>query len=731
MSFNADQLFNLLPAVHRLRDAEQGGGALKSLIAIIADQVAVLESELDQLEDNYFVETAAPWVLPYLGDLLGMTGLGGIGHTHQLAPRAEIANTIAYRRRKGTAAVLEQLARDATGWPSAAVEFFQRLATTQHVNHVRPKNRSWLSLRNAKALEFLDTPFEDASRTIEVRRIQPGLGKWNIPNIGIFLWRLQAYSHTRSPLASAHLGDDRHFRFHPLGLDVPLCLNPATETEIAHLAEPKNVPLELTRRLLTGERLRLGSTLVEPPQFHPDAQFYGMDSESSLLVELPGTNPGDPPTPISSRDILVCNLHDVHDAILPGNPIVRWGHDETNLPGKKFDGKILLDPARGRIVFPGSQTVAPLATFYTLFPADLGGGEYARTGSFDRDSSATRLVSQLQPPPASQGNSTIAAAITSTTSGNQIIEITDSGNYVEKIPELVATGRSLELRAADGSRPVVTLGQPLLIGGDANGSVTLNGLLLTGAAMEADGVMPAKAPIEVLDQLAHVRLRHCTVLPGLIIQASGELDTSVQRLPALTLNSPNCEVEIENCILGPILAGPDARVTLKNCIVDAGSASQLALGSTGKEPGGTWRIEKCTIIGNVDVRVIELASNSIFLGTSVTAAHRQEGCVRFSWLEKSARVPRRHKCLPRDEIEPLTNIDLNDIRPLFSALQYGKSSYCQLHLLCPEPILRGADDDSEQGVYHDLFQMQRQAQLQARLQEYLRFGLEAGVFYVT
>jgi hypothetical protein len=202
MSFDAEKLYSLLPAVHRVRDAESGG-ALRALVGIIADQVSVLEEELDQLEDNYFVETAAPWALPYLGDLLGTTGIGGAGRTNQLAPRAEIANTIAYRRRKGTAAVLEQLARDATGWPAAVVEFFQRLATTQHLNHVRPTNRSWVSVRSAKALEFIGLPFEEASRTVEVRRIEEGLGKWNIPNIGIFLWRLQAYYRTRVFIRSA------------------------------------------------------------------------------------------------------------------------------------------------------------------------------------------------------------------------------------------------------------------------------------------------------------------------------------------------------------------------------------------------------------------------------------------------------------------------------------------------------------------------------------------------
>jgi hypothetical protein len=32
--------------------------------------------------------------------------------------------------------------------------------------------------------------------------IEPARGKWNIPNVGLFLWRLGAYKLTRSPLVA-------------------------------------------------------------------------------------------------------------------------------------------------------------------------------------------------------------------------------------------------------------------------------------------------------------------------------------------------------------------------------------------------------------------------------------------------------------------------------------------------------------------------------------------------
>ncbi|MCK6494627.1 MAG: hypothetical protein L6Q34_14485, partial [Nitrospira sp.] len=82
----------------RIRDAARGG-PLRALLTVIAEQVDVLEADLRQLYDDQFIETCADWVVPYLGDLVGCRQLHGV--TPAVAsPRAEVANTIAYRRRK-------------------------------------------------------------------------------------------------------------------------------------------------------------------------------------------------------------------------------------------------------------------------------------------------------------------------------------------------------------------------------------------------------------------------------------------------------------------------------------------------------------------------------------------------------------------------------------------------------------------------------------------------------
>ena len=92
-------------------------------------------------------------------------------------------------------------------------------------------------------------------------------------------------------------------------------------------------------------------------------------------------------------------------------------------------------------------------------------------------------------------------------------------------------------------------------------------------------------------------------------------------------------------------------------------------------------------------------------------------------MPEGSLVPRRFHCLP-DAEHP-------DVQPQFTSLRYGDPGYAQLRPASGKAILQGADDEGEIGVMHALFQPQREANLRIRLDEYLRFGLHAGIFYVT
>ena len=73
-----DRLYKLLPAVYRMRDADQKY-PLQALLRVIAEQVNVVEDDVQQLYENWFIETAEDWVVPYIADLIGYRPVSDAG----------------------------------------------------------------------------------------------------------------------------------------------------------------------------------------------------------------------------------------------------------------------------------------------------------------------------------------------------------------------------------------------------------------------------------------------------------------------------------------------------------------------------------------------------------------------------------------------------------------------------------------------------------------------------
>ncbi len=243
-----ERIYQLLPAIYRLRDADQGE-PLRALLGVIEGELERVEADIAGLYDNWFIETCDEWVVPYIGDLLGVRPIRPVPSAG-VSARAYVANTIAYRRRKGTAVVLEQLARDVTGWPARAVELFQRLATTQHMNHVRLAPAFTASVRDAALAELADGPFEPFAHTAEVRRAATRGGRFNIPNVGLYLWRLSSYR-----LGAGQPGDDASDFTSARNLGAWWSLHPAGWTR------PSSTRSAPSRRSRTSRRRKMSRVL--------------------------------------------------------------------------------------------------------------------------------------------------------------------------------------------------------------------------------------------------------------------------------------------------------------------------------------------------------------------------------------------------------------------------------------------------------------------------------------
>lgn len=736
MSYTAEQLYQLLPAFYRVQDAEQGE-PLKALLEVIAEQVGVIDKDISRLFQNWFIETCDEWVVPYIGDLLGVKGLHPVSKaTYSL--RAYVANTLRYRRRKGTATMLEQLARDITGWPARAAEFFKLLETTQYINHIRLDNHRTPDLRKVNSLELLDTPFDTIAHTVDVRHIKSCRGKHNIPNIGIFLWRLQAFPANWAPALDHGNGK---FSFSQLGNDIPLFNPPKTETEITHLAEEINVPGLLRRLPLYQELEARREALVD--NLTRKYNYFGPDDSQEVtypsVFKIIYLDNNLHPVTVPADEILICNLEDWH--LPPSTKTYK------NTDGNNVDRTITaaVDPVLGRLTF-ADHTVSQVQVSYTYgFSSEVGGGCYQRDSEPIPGGFQIYEIGEN-----SSMSQTIQDALVSWEqdgSNNAVLLITDSRTYEESINIVIPAGIVLEIRAADEQYPLLKLTNPFTIMGEtaaadkSKAKLILDGLRISGERLEiSDG------------DLGYLKIRHCTLVPGLSLNPDSSPVSPGQVSLFTDSGNTDLKVTIERSICGGIQLLDTHDLEIRESIIQGlkpPGEKPIAIEGPQQRVGPNLVVESSTIMGEVSARMIQLAANSIFTGI-VKAELTQMGCVRFCYIPLDSQVPRRYRCQPnlaiKKEIEaaekiqsPLPDTEKDKIeesilawlKPVFTDPYYGMPGYAQLGLNCPKEIYEGAEDGSEMGVFQHLHQPQREANLRASLEEYLPANMEAGIFFVN
>jgi hypothetical protein len=698
---NAEQLYALLPAVHRIAD-EKAGSPLRVFIELFARELEVLSASLDDLYDDQFIETCAPWAAPYIGQLIGWRPLRddvSPGAAGLNSPRADIGNTIALRRRKGTALMLEELASNLTGWPAHAAECFEQLATTQHMNHVRlhaPASTAVRALPALLARRHERGAFNRLAHSVDVRRIEAGSrhagssARLHIPNVALFLWRVRPQRLLNLPL-TPDPADSSGTRFflHPLAIEQPLLRRPQPQGDIGTLAQPQHVPARLAIRELA--RAWHGG---------PTAQAtldYG--SGRSLVFSRGGAVL--PLHPLAGHRIRAADLRDVRDA---SGTLLGWAHE-----GQLLAEDIAIDPERGRVMLGSAQAARqagePLAVswHYGLL-RDIGGGPYSR------EPAGAGLATQAT----TSGGVPWQATLDALPAGSARLLIIDSLAHAEtpvlRVPAApaAAPGFMRVLAAAEGTRPVLQAGGDVVLDIAANGTLVLDGLLVSGARLLAP--LPASSTDTGARTLL---LRECTLLQGLVVE------------------DPSITLRLERCIVrGPLLVHELATATVLDSVLDAQDPQALAYGAAGAGAafGAPLIIERCTVVGRVASEQLVLASDTLFHAQAtateppLVARKRQQGCVRHCWLPPGAVTPRRHRCLP-DAQHP-------DVQPRFASLRWGDALYASL-LPASGALFTGASSGGEIGVMHALQQPLREANLQLRLAEALRLGLAAGVLHAS
>ncbi|MCL2477093.1 hypothetical protein [Candidatus Bathycorpusculum sp.] len=706
-----NRIYGLLPSIYRLQDLSQqtsdGHRPLQDLTALMEETLKILENDLEGLYENWFIETCDEWVAPYIGDLVDADLLRSVKGNATLSGKAYVANTMHYRKRKGTVAILEEIARDVTGWDAHVVEFFHLMSTTQNINHTRLENQCTPNIIDPELMGHVGGAFDTIPHTLDVRRIKSGHGYYNVANVGVFLWRLTAYPVRR---ARAFYHGKGRYSFNSIGEDMQLFNHPSDQYDDI-LSKEVNVSVPI-RREAAKKYLPL---------------YYG-ENRSILIEEKTASDLQE----IKKTKIVICDLSDIDKAGNWNRPVNFVNLDPSS---------VAIDPVLGRILFldelEETMSVDELdrtipkhdvfVSYYYGFSADMGGGFYKRD-LYESETSNMEIYSiSVGAPKGVDGSySSIVAAIDAALKRWEtakdfpdmpspdviILEIVDSEIYGEAISGIIIpAGKTLILRSEQEKRATLTATKENIIqvSGDGLGSCfVLDGLLLNKNIQLKVVVNTSNT-----NGLTKLIIQNCSLVPpeddkcSIVVEGNNYLTAILNKSISgkISMNQPS-----------------RSQLVLKDSIVDKGS-DVCAVDCFEAS------IENSTILGKSNFEILTFASNVIFTDT-VRVKRRQEGGVRFSYIahrfEKDgspSRVPRCYHCQPSET-------DMG-IVPRFTSEKYGSPGYAQLHRCIVKEISAGADNDSEMGAFNQVYQSHRINNLLAIFAEYLPFRLEAGVILVT
>ncbi|MGH8109151.1 MAG: hypothetical protein ACREO1_10615 [Arenimonas sp.] len=771
-------LYKRLPEIYRIRDQEQQpAGQLEAYVGLIDEVHSAIRDDIASLGRDAFIESCADWVIPYIADLLGSSHLSGDAWTL----RADVARTINHRRRKGTLGAIESLAYALSGWAAHTVEIRERLLWNQHINHLRPdaggvpplslsnflsdaRRGGTVNLRDPALLSLINTPFDPFAHVADVKPAAGWRGLHNLPNLGIFLWRLRAYTVARvKPLSSQFV--------------IPPALVPASAAE-ANFAvrlelHPQSEPMVLfnTHRFQADDE----PANISSPDAVPGPMPYARLSADTPAgrpehyVEIAPYPDGTVPPRMNRLGLSLQIPQTLFSATTPwrfrGANLCAW---ETGLQPALRAHEIAIDPDRGRVVF-GAMGATQVAEADKL----VAGLFVSATHGFQGPVGAEPIPRETTPAswlevapivvsvdPLNTPANTLQAALANLQNRAQplIIEIRDSQVHDLDLSLIAGTtntefglhtlrlNRSLWIRAVDGERPVIRLKKPLafrphdVLG--ANAPAVMDSLMvrLEGIYLTRDKTsFPANTPLIARAALNQLHIQDCTLDPGGYVALNGVRTAIHQSMRLDNSNgffAPNeilafdqsPEIVLENSICGPLAIDDDYSVNVINSIIDAGGTLEtttpaLAIGAATGNAELTWgpslTVDGLTCFGRM--RVTSASGKGGIWVHALQVLDNQSGCIRHSWFaDADNRLPSNYACLHESQADLY-----------FVAETFGRPGYAQITRDSDVRILEQGPNDDEMGAFGFQLNSHKWKNIQIRFREYMPVGVRPVLVAVT
>ena len=739
-TYYREKIWEMIPAYYRHEDGiAQNPDALRSIVEIVAQEVAQVRRSHDQLWQDQSIEYCQDWAVPYIGDLLATRLLSALNSRGQ---RIDVAKTIYYRRRKGTLGVLEELISDIAGWEGKVVESFKQLARARHgldpalpENAYEPDSNKLLGLftntpqggtadlRNTQGRDLVASAFDEYFYTPDFRQHNGKSGRYNIPKLAFHIYRLKACSISSADVFQL---DNRRFSFDPSGRDTQLfsARNRAEDWHNWHSAEPWELPAPISCRLLNHAKFVITNRLLIELEDYlgvstaavaalGDLRGQVHSSQRKLQTLIGFLNQPELETPAVSQFIIKsaliedCGKYQLFPAALAvyenGSIVEREETAAANLsnwPVADAGKRLLVDPVRGVMQFFGSVPQNLTVDFHYGTPTGLGAGAHDRS-----------YIEAFEPTTELPEGAAIGAA---DLHNNGITQIAD--NKTHSFQGNKNQVESLAIQAANNNRPYLrmtanwilrALNPPAVEGEDAR--VRLDGLWFGSEGASRSIIFRGDGDFE------SVTISHCTLDPGGSLNINGDAIEPV----SLIVEAKIEKLRIQNSVVGRIEVrngGLIEEMEITDSVLDASNhAKLLGLPNPGNSsvisaPQSTVHIHRSTVFGSIQVNRL-WASDTILVGQPLIA-DTQTGCFRFSAAPAGSKLPK-----------PYESQVINDANSMFVSNEFGQPNYAQLSEQAPAEIQEGAENGAGMGVFNSLITPIKQKGLERKVNEYMPFGL--------
>ena len=219
-----------------------------------------------------------------------------------------------------------------------------------------------------------------------------------------------------------------------------------------------------------------------------------------------------------------------------------------------------------------------------------------------------------------------------------------------------------------------------------------------------------------VDRLPELTFRHSTLMhrPG-------------DEQPVLTITGEGLRLHFASCRTGqisiedsPLSAGQCPRRPFDIQMQDTIWAATLSplVEVVSPRPSVRLTVARSTLLGSLELEGPLIGEDSVFL-SDVNVHRYDQGYLRHCYVyiheHSERRTPLRYRCVPSYSA---TVPEVIKPEELFVSLDPTHPGYAQLRHTVSQKILRGAEDESEMGAFHDEFFPQRKAVLESRLSEF-------------